>query len=132
MSLLTKTALTLTLTLALMTGLAHAETAAPDLSTDAAHDMAMMAVPDGATEATRGFVAAMNKMSMAMGAEFTGNADRDFIVGMIPHHQGALDAAKVVLAHGTDPEVRSFAESVIAAQEKEILWMQEWLARNPE
>ena len=122
MSLLTKSALVL----ALMAGMASAQTAEP------AHDMAMMAVPDGATEATRGFVEAMNKMSMAMGSEFTGNADRDFILGMIPHHQGALDAAKVVLAHGTDPDVRSFAESVIAAQEKEILWMQEWLARNPE
>lgn len=122
MSLLTKSALVL----ALMAGMASAETAEP------AHDMAMMAVPDGATEATRGFVEAMNKMSMAMGSEFTGNADRDFIVGMIPHHQGALDAAMVVLAHGTDPDVRSFAEAVIAAQEKEILWMQEWLARHPE
>jgi uncharacterized protein (DUF305 family) len=115
-----------TLALVLMAGVAHAETATTG------HDMMMMAVPEGATEATRGFVEAMNKMSMAMSAEFTGNADRDFIVGMIPHHQGALDAARVVLAHGTDPDVRSFAEAVIAAQEKEILWMQDWLARHPE
>ena len=105
---------------------ALAETAAP------ATDMMMMTVPDGASEATRGFIEAMNKMSMSMGTEFTGDADRDFLTGMIGHHQGAVDAAKVVLAHGTDPEVKAFAEQVIAAQEPEIKWMQDWLARHPE
>jgi len=115
-------------TLALMLGAtgALAETAAP------ADGMMMMTVPDGASEATRGFVEAMNKMAMAMGTEFTGDADRDFLIGMIGHHQGAVDAAKVVLAHGSDPEVRAFAEQVIAAQEPEIVWMQDWLARHPE
>ena len=103
-----------------------AETAAP------ATDMMMMTVPDGASEATRGFIEAMNKMSMSMGTEFTGDADRDFLTGMIGHHQGAVDAAKVVLAHGTDPEVKAFAAQVIAAQEPEIKWMQDWLARHPE
>ena len=105
---------------------ALAETAAP------ATDMMMMTVPDGASEATRGFIEAMNKMSMSMGTEFTGDADRDFLTGMIGHHQGAVDAAKVVLAHGTDPEVKAFAAQVIAAQEPEIKWMQDWLARHPE
>lgn len=122
MFLLTRTALAL----ALMTGIAPAETAAP------AHDMAMMAAPDGVTKATRGYIDAMNRMSMAMAVPFTGDADRDFVTGMIAHHQGALDAALVVLAHGTDPEVRAFADAVIAAQEKEIQWLQDWLARNPE
>ena len=103
-----------------------AETAAP------ATDMMMMTVPDGASEATRGFIEAMNKMSMSMGTEFTGDADRDFLTGMIGHHQGAVDAAKVVLAFGTDPEVKAFAAQVIAAQEPEIKWMQDWLARHPE
>lgn len=121
------TLLTLTLSglLAGATG-ALAETTAP------AHDMMMMAVPDGASEATRGFIDAMNKMSMAMGTEFTGDADRDFVTGMIGHHQGAVDAAKVVLAHGSDPEIKTFAAQVIAAQEPEIKWMQDWLARHPQ
>ena len=92
--------------------------------------MMMMEVPEGATEATRGYIDAMNRMSMAMGADFTGDADRDFIIGMIAHHQGAVDAAKVVLAHGVDPDVRAFAAQVIAAQEPEIAWMQDWLAKH--
>jgi uncharacterized protein (DUF305 family) len=90
--------------------------------------MMMMMAPDGASAATQGYVDAMNSMSAGMMMEFTGDPDVDFIRGMIPHHQGAVDAAKVELQYGTDPEARAFAEKVIAAQEAEIAWMTEWLA----
>ncbi len=89
--------------------------------------MMMMTPPEGASAATKGYVDAMNAMTMGMMTTFTGDPDVDFIQGMLPHHQGAVDAARVVLAHGTDPEVRAFAEKVIAAQEAEIAWMTEWL-----
>jgi uncharacterized protein (DUF305 family) len=38
--------------------------------------------------------------------------------------------ARIVLEHGSDPEVKAFAESVIAAQEAEIAWMNDWLAAH--
>ena len=80
--------------------------------------------------ASMAFMEANNRMHQNMMMEYTGNADVDFIKGMIPHHQGAVEMAKIVLEHGTDPEVRKLAEGVIAAQEAEIKWMQDWLAKN--
>ena len=70
------------------------------------------------------------KMHEGMNITFTGNADADFVKGMIPHHQGAVDMAKVVLAFGSDPEIRKLAEAVIRAQETEIAMMRAWLERN--
>ena len=70
------------------------------------------------------------KMHSAMDIAFTGNADVDFVKGMIPHHQGAIDMAKTVLAFGKDSEVRKLAEEVIKAQEGEIALMKEWLKKN--
>lgn len=73
---------------------------------------------------------AMQKMHSAMAIPATGNADVDFARGMIPHHQGAIDMARIVLEKGADPEIRKLAEDVIAAQEKEIAFLQSWLAKN--
>lgn len=80
--------------------------------------------------ASMAFMEANTRMHENMVMEYSGNADVDFIKGMIPHHQGAVEMAKIVLEHGKDPEVRKLAEGVIAAQESEIKWMTEWLAKN--
>jgi uncharacterized protein (DUF305 family) len=70
------------------------------------------------------------KMHEAMNIAFTGNADVDFVKGMVPHHQGAVEMAKTVLAFGKDPEIRKLAEEIVKAQETEIALMNEWLKKN--
>lgn len=79
---------------------------------------------------TKAYRASNDRMHKDMDIKFSGDADVDFFVGMIPHHQGAIDMAKVVLEHGKDPETKKMAQEIIAAQEKEIAFMREWLKKK--
>ncbi len=95
------------------------------------HSTHRAAQPGGADAgSTAAFQASNDKMHKDMDIAFTGDADRDFIAGMIAHHQGAIDMANVVLKFGKDPGVRKLAEEIIQAQEKEIAWMKDWQSRN--
>jgi uncharacterized protein (DUF305 family) len=68
---------------------------------------------------TSAYKASMMKMMHDMPA-FSGDADIDFMKQMRPHHQAAIDMAKVVLANGKDADTKKLAQEIIAAQEKEI------------
>lgn len=95
----------------------------------AMHDMKAMAAET--SEAAKAFAEVNMKMHKDMTMEFTGNPDVDFAHGMIPHHQGAIDMAKVVLKYGKDPEMKKLAEDIIKAQDAEIAFMKDWLAKQP-
>jgi uncharacterized protein (DUF305 family) len=63
----------------------------------------------------------MDHSAMMVGSE------REFVVGMIPHHQEAVDTASEVLARGGSiTELTILAEEIIAAQETEIALLKEW------
>jgi uncharacterized protein (DUF305 family) len=79
---------------------------------------------------TKAYRDAMTRMSQGMAIPWTGNADQDFVAGMIPHHQGAIDMARVELQYGKDPQLRKLARNIIAAQEKEIAFMNSWQAKH--
>jgi uncharacterized protein (DUF305 family) len=56
--------------------------------------------------------------------------DKAFLLGMIPHHQGAVDMAKLVLENAKHEEIRQMAKDIIETQQREIdmmkQWQQEW------
>ncbi|HEX2526708.1 MAG TPA: DUF305 domain-containing protein [Geminicoccus sp.] len=76
-------------------------------------------------------LAAINdRMHQDMNAEISGDPDVDFVRAMIPHHQGAIEMAQVILKRSKDPEVRKLAEEIISAQETEIAWMRAFLSKR--
>ncbi len=79
---------------------------------------------------TQAYEAAMMRMHEGMNIEYSGDADRDFVAGMLPHHQGAVEMAKVELQYCKDPELRKLATDIIAAQQKEIAFMHAWQAKH--
>jgi uncharacterized protein (DUF305 family) len=88
-----------------------------------------MATPSDPSSAA--FQAANQKMMTGMDIPMTGDTDQDFVAGMIPHHQGAIDMAQIELKYGSDPELHRLAIDIIAAQEREIGFMTAWQKAHP-
>jgi uncharacterized protein (DUF305 family) len=89
--------------------------------------MGQSTAPD--TPATAAYKAAMAKMDQDMAVPYTGDADKDFVAGMIPHHQGAIGMAEVELKYGRDPALKKLARDIVAAQREEIAFMEKWQAK---
>ncbi len=67
------------------------------------------------------------KMHKDMSSDYTNDVDVDFVRGMIPHHQGAIDQAEILLKYSTNPRLRRLAGGIIASQRREIRFMEKWL-----
>lgn len=73
--------------------------------------------------------AGMQRMMRDMhAAGVGGDPDIDFLAMMIPHHEGAVEMARLLLIHGRDPATRRLAEDIIASQTVEIAGMRQRLA----
>jgi uncharacterized protein (DUF305 family) len=119
-------ALYLILALAAPVSIALAQQAAPEKMPG----MDMSSTAGDASPSSKAFKAADDKMMHDMMGPKSGDADKDFVSGMLPHHQGAVDMAKVELQYGKDPEIRRLAAGIVKAQEKEIALMKAWQAKH--
>ncbi len=91
----------------------------------------MQSAMEGMGEHQKAFMQGMMQtegpMMQGMMAE---DADVAFACAMIPHHQGAIDMAKVTRKHANDPDTKKMAQKIIDDQEKEIAEMQTTLNKN--
>ena len=60
----------------------------------------------------------------------TKSVEIDFLSDMIPHHQGAIDSAKLLLESAKTPEIIALAENIIKAQEAEIAQFKELIDKK--
>ena len=82
--------------------------------------------------ADRAFAASNEAMMKGMGVKPTGDADRDFVAMMLPHHEGAIAMAQVELRYGHDPMLRKLAAAIVKSQTAEVAEMQGWQKKRPE
>jgi hypothetical protein len=89
------------------------------------------AAADTAQSAAAAYRAAMDRMHGPM-MKGVANSDPDaaFVLGMVPHHQGAIDMAEIVLKFGKDHHNHELARQIIAAQQREIAEMRAWLKQK--
>ena len=94
-----------------------------------------VAAADGTPSAAESFASendvAMKKMMDEMHVPLTGDVDRDFIVMMIPHHQGAIDMCAAQVRYGSNEELKELCRGIIAGQGREIEHMRKMLAAMP-
>lgn len=135
-----------TLSLALFAALVSAGAQAQSPSTPAPFELpegcrggGTMAMPagmgnmdmPGADEAHRGLQQAMMRMNPAMMQGMSAkDPDVAFVCGMIAHHLGAVEMAKVQVRYGKDPEAKRMAEKSIKEQEEEAKEMTRWVQRH--
>jgi uncharacterized protein (DUF305 family) len=86
---------------------------------------------DNGQAAMNAFMDVNHRMMTDMGMVMSGDPDKDFVAMMIPHHQGAIDMAKVELQYGKDSKLRAMAEAIVKAQEEEIAEMKAWRQAHP-
>ncbi len=70
----------------------------------------------------------MGNMTSALEDKTGAAFDKEFLVQMTVHHQGAVDMAKMALEKSERPELKTFAQSIINSQSVEITQMKTWLA----
>ncbi|CEN83390.1 DUF305 domain-containing protein [Paraclostridium sordellii] len=76
------------------------------------------------------YIDIFNKMKEGMNAaQNTGNVNLDFVLEMIPHHEGGIDMAKAIIKYGNNEDVKKIAQNIVTSQEAQIPLMQQLKAK---
>lgn len=86
-------------------------------------------IGEQAADIRAGYEQANARMMREMAITPSGDVNRDFVLGMIPHHEAAIEMANILLRYSDDRALRTLAETIIREQEREIQFMRTWLAR---
>ena len=112
--------LTASLSMTMVGAMPAAPSAAPALNQDASA---------GADWAA--FSTSMETMHRSMGGvRPSEDSDLNFVNLMLPHHEAAIDMAKIQLKYGNDPQMRRLAQEIITDQQSEIELMRLWLKQH--
>lgn len=82
------------------------------------------------SQASKAYEEAMKKMHEKMMVPYTNDVDVDFVRGMVPHHQGAIDQAEILLKYSKNLRLKRLAGGIIASQKREIRFMEKWLKEH--
>src|SRR5215469_1995182 len=116
--------------LALAAGVAIAMVYA-SLTTEIKSELLSASQTDGTNEFNGALRAVMVQMDAGMCITPSGDADRDFARAMIPHHQGAIEMARLELLYGQDARLRRLAQGIVVEQSQEIALLRNLLASGP-
>ena len=114
-----------------VTDMPHAEheNMAHDALTDSANAADNLQTSDMLIDYTRSMTRMHDEMMIGMSYN---DPDTAFAKGMLGHHRGAVDMAKIQLKYGTNEVMRQLAQDIIMAQQSEIDVLNKWLASHPD
>jgi len=107
----------------------NAATDAHTMDAYADHDMTGDAMPVMNKEYNDSMTVMYDEMMSSI--EYS-DPDVAFAQGMLNHHIGAVNRAKIQLKYGTDAEMRQLAQEIIHTQQSKIDQMQNWLVKHEE
>lgn len=97
----------------------------------AGHQMGAATDTSGMSDMQKAYMEGMDRMNAAMmPGMMMDDPDVAFICGMIAHHLGAIDMARVELQYGKDNWTKELARKIIDAQTHEIADMTKWLGEH--
>ena len=107
-----------------------------DMDAHAGHDMTTTDTAADETPMTdmlKDYTKSMTDMhnEMMVGMAYN-DPDTAFAKGMLGHHRGAIDMAKIELKYGINEEMHQLAQAIIDSQQLEIDIMNKWLASHPD